>query len=130
MKIRLYLLQTICSKPLFGVGVGEGISVAEALDYHPRHLFQDQLIRQPFPVAVSCLFLLAGQNGISRDRKAGQKGGTKGHFPGTQWQRDRKAGQNVWDRRAGTERLGSLIYHYKGDISRVLRFLLYISIAC
>ena len=42
-----------------------------------------------------------------RDRKAGQKGGTKGHFPGTDWQRDRKAGQNVWDRRAGTERLGS-----------------------
>ena len=30
-----------------------------------------------------------------RDRKAGQKGGTKGHFPGTEWQRDRTAkGQN------------------------------------
>ena len=100
MKIRLYLLQTICSKPLFGVGVGEGISVAEALDYHPRHLFQDQLIRQPFPVAVSCLFLLAGQNGISRDTTTeGQKGGAE------RW--DKKAGQNVLDRRAGTERLGS-----------------------
>ena len=35
-----------------------------------------------------------------RDRKAGQKGGTKGHFPGTEWQRDRTfgtegPGQNV-----------------------------------
>ena len=55
-------------------GVGEGISVAEALDYYPRHLFQAQLLRQPFPVAVPCLFLLAGQNGISRDRTTeGQK---------------------------------------------------------
>ena len=41
-----------------------------------------------------------------RDRKAGQKGGTKGHFLGTEWQKDGKAGQDVWDRRAGTERLG------------------------
>ena len=55
-------------------GVGEGISVAEALDYCPRHLFQAELLRQPFPVAVPCLFLLAGQNGISRDRTTeGQK---------------------------------------------------------
>ena len=84
MKIRLYLLQTICSKPLFGVGVGEGISVAEALDYYPRHLFQDQIIRQPFPVAVPCLFLLVGQKGISPGQngkgteRRGRASGTEG----------------------------------------------------
>ena len=95
---------------LFEVGVGEGISVAEALDYYPGHLFQAQFLWQPFPVAISCLFLLAGQNGISRGRTtARQKGGTerwdKRAFP-----RDRMAkGQNFWDRRAGTERLGFLI---------------------
>ena len=31
-------------------------------------------------------------------------------LPGTERQRDREAGQNVWDRRAGTERLGSVIF--------------------
>ena len=76
--------------------VGEGISVGEALDYYYRHLFQAQLLwqwcdhvhaRVPFPVAVPCPFLLAGQNGISRDRRTEK--------------------QNVWDKRAGTERLGS-----------------------
>ena len=50
---------------LFGVGIGEGISFAETLDCYSRHMFQAQLLRQPFPVAVPCLFLLAGQNGIS-----------------------------------------------------------------
>ena len=53
---------------LFGVGVkkgiSEGISFAEALDYYHHHLFQAQLLRQPFPVAVPCLFLLAEQNSI------------------------------------------------------------------
>ena len=68
-------------------GVGEGISVAEALDYYPRHLFQDQLLRQPFPVAVPCIFMLAGQNGISRDRTTeGQKGGTERPSTTSCWQ--------------------------------------------
>ena len=76
MKIRLYLLQTICSKS--SLWSWRGDSVAEALDYYPRHLFQAQLLRQSFPVAVPCLFLLVGQNGISRDRTTeGQKGGTE-----------------------------------------------------
>ena len=87
---------------LFGVGVG--ISFAETLDYYSRHMFQAQLLRQPFPVAVPCLFLSAGQNGISWD------GTTEGQKGGTERQRDRKAVQNVWDRRAGTERLGSRYY--------------------
>ena len=80
MKIRLYLLQTICSKPLFGVGVGEEISVAtEALDYYyPRHLFQDQIIRQPFPVAVPASFYWWDKRAFPRDRMAkGQKGGAE-----------------------------------------------------
>ena len=98
MKIRLYLLQTICSKPLFGAGVGEGISFEDASDYYPCHLFQDQLIRQPFPVAVPCLFLLAGQNGISRDRTTeGQKGGTerwdKRAFPRDRMAKGQKSGK-------------------------------------
>ena len=68
---------------LFGVGIGEGISFAETLDCYSRHMFQAQLLRQPFLVAVRSLPLFIG--------------GTKWHFPGTEWQRDRKARQNVWD---------------------------------
>ena len=82
-------------------------------DYYPRHLFQAQLLRQAFPVAVPCLFLLAGQNGFSRDRKTeGQDGGIE-RWDKRAFDRDRMAkgqkggterlGQNVWDRRAGTE---------------------------
>ena len=94
MKIRLYLLQIICtgSKQKHLFGVEEEISVA---DYY--HLiitlvicfklnFFDSLSPWPFPASF-----------YWRDKMA---------FPGTERQRDRKAGQNVWDRRAGTERLG------------------------
>ena len=35
-----------------------------------------------------------------RDRSIPLFGGTKGHLPGTEWQRDRQAGQNVWDTRS------------------------------
>ena len=91
MKIRLYLLQTICSKS--SLWSWRGDSVAEALDYYPRHLFQAQLFRQSFPVAVPCLFLLAGQKSIS----PGQNG----------------KGTERRDITSGTERLGSLCTHFR-----------------
>ena len=74
---------------------------------------------RPFPVAV-CPLLLAGQNGISRDRTTeGQKSVTKGH---NTFSRDRKAGQNVWDARTGTECLGS-ISTFIGKLNRCLLIL-------
>ena len=93
----------------FGVGVGEGISFAEALDYYPRHLFQAQLLRQPSPVAVPCLISLAGQIRISRDRTTeGQKAETE-RWDKRAFARDRMAKVRTewWDR---TSRILGHIY--------------------
>ena len=105
MKIRLYLLQTICSKsPLWGWSWRGDFGLRGKLDYYPRHLFQAQLLsRWPFPASFyqrdKTAFLGTERQ---RDRMAGQKGGTKGHLTGTEWQRDRTSGtegpgQNVQD---------------------------------
>ena len=62
----------------------------------------------PFPVAVPCPFFGGTKWHFRYRTTEGQKGGTerwdKRAFP---WDRMAK-GQNVWDGRAGTERLGSL----------------------
>ena len=108
MQIRLYFQQTTCSKPLLwswrgdfdcrGIRLLPSSSVSSLTSSAARSL-------SPWPFPAS--FYWRGKMAFPgterlRDRKAGQKGGAKGHFPGQNGK-----GTERRDRRAGTERLES-----------------------